>query len=57
MYYYNEYILLAIAESCGKPVKVDDNINQVIRGKFSRVCVEVDLKNILAAQFELEGAE
>ena len=41
--YYDESFLLAIASAIGQPIKVDTNTLKVERGKFARVCVEIDL--------------
>lgn len=41
--YYDESFLLAMASAIGRPIKVDTNTLKVERGKFARVCVEVDL--------------
>jgi len=41
--YYDERFLLAMTSAIGRPVKVDINTLKVERGKFVRVCVEVDL--------------
>jgi hypothetical protein len=41
--YYDESFLLAMASAIGRPVKVDTNTLKVERGKFARVCVEIDL--------------
>lgn len=41
--YYDESILLALAAAVGKPIKVDTNTLDVRRGRFARVCVEIDL--------------
>lgn len=41
--YYDESFLLAMASAIGRPVKVDSNTLKVERGKFARVCVEIDL--------------
>ena len=41
--YYDERFLLAMASATGRLVKVDINTLKVERGKFVRVCVEVDL--------------
>lgn len=41
--YYDESILLDLASAVGVPVKVDTNTLKVERGRFARVCVEVDL--------------
>jgi hypothetical protein len=41
--YYDESFLLAMASAIGSPIKVDSNTLKVERGKFARVCVEIDL--------------
>jgi hypothetical protein len=41
--YYDESILLALATAVGTPVKVDSNTLNVRRGRFARVCVQIDL--------------
>lgn len=41
--YYDEDVLMALAEGIGKPMKIDYNTLQVSRGRFARVCVEIDL--------------
>ncbi|ONK81627.1 uncharacterized protein A4U43_C01F31250 [Asparagus officinalis] len=43
MRYYNESLLLAITAAIGRPVKVDRNTLHANRGKFARICVEIDL--------------
>ncbi|XP_045792004.1 uncharacterized protein LOC123886756 [Trifolium pratense] len=41
--YYDESFLMAMASAIGRPIKVDTNTLKVERGRFARVCVEVDL--------------
>lgn len=41
--YYDESILMALAAAVGNPIRVDSNTLDVRRGRFARVCVEVDL--------------
>lgn len=41
--YYDESFLLALASAVGKPIKVDRNTLKVERGRFARICVEIDL--------------
>lgn len=43
LFYYDESILMAMAAAVGRPIKVDKNTLDVRRGRFARVCVEVDL--------------
>jgi hypothetical protein len=41
--YYDESLLLALASAVGTPVKVDLHTLDASRGKFARVCIEIDL--------------
>jgi hypothetical protein len=41
--YYDESLLLALATAVGRPVKVDIHTLDASRGKFARVCIEIDL--------------
>ncbi|XP_057457271.1 uncharacterized protein LOC130748133 [Lotus japonicus] len=41
--YYDESFLLSIANVIGTPVKVDTNTLKAERGRFARICVEIDL--------------
>jgi hypothetical protein len=41
--YYDESLLWALASLVGTPVKVDLHTLNVARGRFARICVEVDL--------------
>ena len=43
MMYYDESVLMALAEGIGKGIRVDLTTRNVHQGKFPRVCVEVDL--------------
>lgn len=43
MEYYDESVRLALATAVGKPIKVDIRIVDASRGRFARVCVEIDL--------------
>ncbi|KAL8129528.1 LOW QUALITY PROTEIN: hypothetical protein V2J09_018683 [Rumex salicifolius] len=44
MIYYHKAILLGIAAGIGNPVKVDMSTTNLERGRFARICIEVDLK-------------
>jgi hypothetical protein len=48
-------VLHYIGDRIGKTVKVDRNTIFQERGKYARVCVEVDLNKPLLAMFELKG--
>lgn len=41
--YYDESFLLAMASALVRPIKVDTSTLKIERGKFAKVCVEVDL--------------
>ncbi|XP_057416051.1 uncharacterized protein LOC130710717 [Lotus japonicus] len=41
--FYDESYLLSIARAIGKPIKVDRNTLMAYRGRFARICVELDL--------------
>ena len=43
MMFFDESMLIMMAFVVGKPVKVDTNTIRIERGKFARVCVEIDL--------------
>lgn len=46
--YFNADLLSEVATHIGKPIKLDTNTNMAIRGKFARICVEVDLSKTYA---------
>ena len=45
--YYDEAFLLRIGNALGKAIKVDHQTISATRGKYVRLCVEVDLKQAL----------
>ncbi|XP_015958583.1 uncharacterized protein LOC107482567 [Arachis duranensis] len=53
--YYNKAVLEKIGNIVGRTLKVDTNTADVARGKFARVCVEVDLTKPLVSQFQING--
>ncbi|CAJ2677327.1 unnamed protein product [Trifolium pratense] len=53
--YYDESFLLAMASAIGRPIKVDKNTLNVERGRFARVCVEVDLTLPVVGKIWLNG--
>lgn len=52
--YYDESVLLGLASVMGRPIRVDQNTLQVERGRFARVCVEIDLSKLLVGKFWLK---
>jgi hypothetical protein len=51
MEYYDESLLLALATAVGTPVKVDIHTLDASRGKFARVCVEINLEESVVGKF------
>ncbi|KAL7202937.1 hypothetical protein ACSBR1_034399 [Camellia fascicularis] len=51
--YYNEKVLYHIAKALGVPLKVDINTAMAARGKYARVCVEIDLRKPLVSHFTI----
>ena len=41
--YYDEQIIKRVAWGIGKPVKVDMTTQSVARGRYARICMEIDL--------------
>lgn len=44
---------MKVGEKIGKPIRVDHATGEVARGKFARMCVEVDIKKPLLSKFKL----
>ncbi|CAA7048082.1 unnamed protein product [Microthlaspi erraticum] len=53
--FYHKAILMGIARGLGKPVKVDLTTLNFERGRFARVCVEVDLAKPLKGTVMING--
>ncbi|XP_058761315.1 uncharacterized protein LOC131634699 [Vicia villosa] len=53
--YYDPIILQIIGNLVGRTIKVDKNTLQGERGKYARICVEVDISKPLLAMFELKN--
>ncbi|XP_015950050.1 uncharacterized protein LOC107474919 [Arachis duranensis] len=53
--YYHRAILEKIANIMGRKLKVDTNTAEVTRGKFARLCAEVDLTQPLVSQYMING--
>lgn len=51
--YYGEEYLMKIGEKVGTPIKVDDATSLTTRGRFARMCVEIDLTKPLLAKYKL----
>ncbi|XVE77750.1 hypothetical protein DITRI_Ditri13aG0087600 [Diplodiscus trichospermus] len=51
MEYYDETFLLRIGQLIGKPLKMNTTTLSTARGRFMRVCMEVDLEKPLLSKF------
>ncbi|KAL6529986.1 hypothetical protein OROMI_028631 [Orobanche minor] len=54
-HFYRESILQVIAKGLGDPIKVDANTFWLERGKFARLCVQVDLSKPLERGIKVNG--
>lgn len=48
--FYDESVLLAFAAAVGKPIRVDVRTLEATRGRFARVCVEINLDQPVVGQ-------
>ncbi|XP_045831398.1 uncharacterized protein LOC123922747 [Trifolium pratense] len=53
--FYDESVLWAIASMVGNPIKVDLQTLKVARGRFARMCVEVDLTKPVVGRVGING--
>ncbi|XP_057442695.1 uncharacterized protein LOC130734343 [Lotus japonicus] len=53
--YYGKNILMMLASAVGTPIKVDMNTTDMQRGKYARICVEIDLNKPVLGVIGLEG--
>jgi len=54
--YFNKHFLLhKIGQKIGRVIKVDNTTENVERGQYSRMCVEVDLTKPFLSKFRLNG--
>ncbi|XP_019184648.1 PREDICTED: uncharacterized protein LOC109179603 [Ipomoea nil] len=51
--YYSASFLQKVGKKIGRPVRVDQATSQVSRGRFARMCVEIDLTKPLISKFKL----
>lgn len=51
--YYDKEFLMKIRSKIGRPVRIDQVTRLISRGKFSRICVEIDVTKPLLAKFKL----
>nr|KYP44877.1 hypothetical protein KK1_033618 [Cajanus cajan] len=55
MVYYDESVLISIAFAIGPPIKVDTNTLTMPRGRFARVCIQIDLNVPVVGKFCLNN--
>lgn len=55
MEYYDRDVLTRIGDELGQRVKVDHSTSFAIRGKFVRLCVEIDLTKPLVSKVFIGG--
>ncbi|XP_019168342.1 PREDICTED: uncharacterized protein LOC109164046 [Ipomoea nil] len=53
--YFEEEFLMKIGRKVGRPIKIDTTTSLVSKGKFARLCVEVDITKRLLSKYDLEG--
>ncbi|XP_057452555.1 uncharacterized protein LOC130744380 [Lotus japonicus] len=53
--FYDESYLLGVASAVGKPIRVDSNTLRAERGKYARICVELDLTLPVIGKVCIEG--
>ncbi|XP_057432706.1 uncharacterized protein LOC130725505 [Lotus japonicus] len=53
--FYHRKILMTLAKGVGKPIKVDMNTVDMHKGRFARVCVEIDLSEPVVGMIRLRG--
>lgn len=51
IYYNDQNVLLGLASVIGKPIRVDKDTLNVERGRFARVCLEIDLTQSVVGKF------
>ncbi|XP_057441890.1 uncharacterized protein LOC130733681 [Lotus japonicus] len=52
--FYNESYLMSAARAIGKPIRLDRNTLRADRGRFARICVELDLDKPVVGKICLE---
>ncbi|KAI9079784.1 hypothetical protein K1719_038405 [Acacia pycnantha] len=53
--FFDKKFLLSLRNSIGKAIRLDVHTTQRTRGKFARMCVELDLTKPLIPEFSVEG--
>lgn len=53
--YYKESWLRKAGDEIGKTIKVDSTTLATTRGRFARICVEINFKKLLKANYRMRG--
>ncbi|XP_019183629.1 PREDICTED: uncharacterized protein LOC109178450 [Ipomoea nil] len=53
--YYNIVFLQKVGRRIGRPIRIDRATSQVSRGRFARMCVEIDITKPLLSKFKRRG--
>lgn len=51
--YYDQNFLFTVGRKIGEPIRIDSATSLISRGKFARMCIEVDITKPLLAKFWL----
>lgn len=51
--YFNGFILQKIGEKIGRPIQIDQTTGMASKGRFARMCIEVDITKPLLAKYKL----
>jgi len=54
-YFNKQFLLHKIGQKIGRVLKIDNTTENVVRGQYTRLCVEVDLTKPLLSKFRLNG--
>ncbi|XP_019160909.1 PREDICTED: uncharacterized protein LOC109157461 [Ipomoea nil] len=55
--YFDEETLIKLGDKIGKTIKIDDTTCLASRGKFARICLEIDIIKQLLAKFTIDDEE
>lgn len=55
--YFEDEFLMKIGRDIGRPIRIDNTTSLVSKGKFARMCIEVDITKPLVSKFLLNDKE
>lgn len=53
--YFNNDALFKLAKLFGRPIKMDINTSEIMRGRYARVCIEIDINQALPQYIRING--